>query len=166
MAIVSNCTYDAQHRLVRPSQLDISRAKIRLDLDTGGLPTFDRDRVHVFVVSDSGVTPGHARDRVNAKLQRFHDRAGAVLGYRGIAMHKTEGVNPLNHNTSILARSPTGERAPEVPHPVHAKRPENSLPTGMLLRPSCFHVPVQQRLLMTAAYHLASTIAADRSYPQ
>jgi hypothetical protein len=101
MAIVSNCTYDAQDRLVHPSQLDISRAKIRLDLDTGGFPTFDRDHVHVFVVSDSGVTPGHARDRVNVKLQRFFDRAGAVLGYRGIAMHKTEGVNPLNHNTSI-----------------------------------------------------------------
>ncbi|MFC9755179.1 hypothetical protein [Streptomyces sp. NPDC056921] len=101
MAIVSTCTYDLQGRLVHPDRLDISRARIRLDLDTGELPTFDRDRTHVFVVSDSGVTPEHAHERVNARLRRFLDRAEAVRGFRKIAMEKSQSANRLNHNTTI-----------------------------------------------------------------
>ncbi|MFD4946611.1 hypothetical protein ACFWNT_29730 [Streptomyces sp. NPDC058409] len=101
MAIVSTCTYDSQGRLVRPDRLDISRAKIRLDLDTGELPTFDRDHTHVFIVSDSGVTPEHAHERVSARLRRFFDRAEAVRGFRKIAMDKSQSTNRLNHNTTI-----------------------------------------------------------------
>ncbi|WP_406004611.1 hypothetical protein [Streptomyces sp. NBC_00987] len=101
MAVVSTCTYDSQGRLVRPDRLDIGRAKICLDLDTGESPTFDRDRTHVFVVSDSGVTPEHAHERVNERLRRFLDRAEAVRGFRKITMDKSQSANGLNHNTTI-----------------------------------------------------------------
>ncbi|MFD7661333.1 hypothetical protein [Streptomyces sp. NPDC059788] len=66
MAIVSTCTYDSRGKLVSPDALDISRAKIRLDLDTGEKPTFDRGHLHVYVVSDMGVTAEQARERVSA----------------------------------------------------------------------------------------------------
>ncbi|MFJ2420670.1 hypothetical protein [Streptomyces brevispora] len=124
MAKVSTCTYDSRERLVRPDALDISRAKIRLDLDTGEKPTFDRDHTHVFVVTASGVTPEHARQRVNAKLRQFFDRAEAVRGFRKIAMNERQGVTPCNGNTTISyeilyvvesdARSRS--RSPESPH--------------------------------------------------
>ncbi|KAB7839461.1 hypothetical protein [Streptomyces mobaraensis] len=101
MAIVSASTYDSRGQLVRPDTLDISRAKIRLDLDTGERPTFDRGHTHVFVVSDMGVTAEQARERVNARLSRFFDHAEAVRGFRKIAMEKSQSMNPLNRNTTI-----------------------------------------------------------------
>ncbi|MGW6602881.1 hypothetical protein [Streptomyces sp. NPDC055036] len=124
MAIVSTCTYNPQGQLVRPDRLDISRAKIRLDLDTGDSPTFDRDRTHVFVVSDSGVTAEHAHGRVNARLRRFFDRAEAVDGFREIAMDKSQSTNRLNHNTTIAyeilyvveSAKRSRSRSPESPH--------------------------------------------------
>ncbi|WP_328791448.1 hypothetical protein [Streptomyces sp. NBC_00273] len=51
MAVVGTCTYDSRGKLVHPETLDISRAKIRPDLDTGEKPTFDRGHTHVLVVS-------------------------------------------------------------------------------------------------------------------
>lgn len=101
MAIVSPCTYDSRGQLVRPGTLDISRAKIRLDLDTGEKPTFDRGHLHVFVVSDMGVTAEQARERVNSRLRRFFDRAEAVYGFRKITMEKSQSRNRLNLNTTI-----------------------------------------------------------------
>ncbi|WP_405814548.1 hypothetical protein OG241_08120 [Streptomyces sp. NBC_01390] len=101
MAVVSTCTYDSRGKLVRPDTLDISRAKIRLDLDTGEKPTFDRGRLHVFVVSDMGVTAEAARERVNSRLRRFFDRAEAVYGFRKITMKKSQSRNRLNLNTTI-----------------------------------------------------------------
>ena len=101
MAIVSVCTYDAQGRLVRPDLLDIGRAKIRLDLDTGGFPTFDPGRTHVFVVCASGITPAHAHERVGEKLRRFFERADAIPGFRKILVNRTAGTNRLNRNTTI-----------------------------------------------------------------
>ncbi|MEU7322482.1 hypothetical protein ABZ682_18255 [Streptomyces griseoviridis] len=101
MAVVSTCTYDSRGKLVRPDALDISRAKIRLDLDTGEKPTFDRGHLHVFVVSDMGVTAEQARERVKLRLRRFFDRAEAVYGFRKIAMMKSQSRNRLNLNTTI-----------------------------------------------------------------
>ncbi|PUB32523.1 hypothetical protein C8K30_1011049 [Promicromonospora sp. AC04] len=101
MAAVSACAYDARGRLIPPDPLDIGRAKIGLDLDLGGLPTFDSGYTHVFVVSASGVTPDHARERVREKLHRFFERAGAVHGFRKIGTCRTAGENPLNRNTTI-----------------------------------------------------------------
>ena len=101
MSIVSTCAYDARGRLVRPSQLDISRAKAGLDLDTGETLTFDRGHVHVHTVTASGLTAEHARDRVKAKLRRFFERAGLVAGYRKIAISRTEGVIHCNRNVTI-----------------------------------------------------------------
>lgn len=101
MAIVSACTYDARGRLVRPDRLDIGRAKISLDLDTGGFPTFDRGHTHVFVVTATGITPAHAHERVGEKLRRFFERAGTVTGFRKIVMSRTAGTNRLNRNTTI-----------------------------------------------------------------
>ncbi|MCJ0875667.1 hypothetical protein [Streptomyces sp. AP-93] len=101
MAIVSICTYDSQGKLVRPDVLDISRAKIRLDLDTGEKPTFDRGHTHVFVVSDMGITAEQARERVSMRLRRFFDRAEDVRGFRKIAMEKSQSKNRLNLNTTI-----------------------------------------------------------------
>ncbi|MFD7541266.1 MULTISPECIES: hypothetical protein [unclassified Streptomyces] len=101
MAIVSVCTYDSRGKLVRPDTLDVSRAKIRLDLDTGEKPTFDRGHVHVFVISDTGVTAEQARERVNARLHRFFDRAEAVHGFRKIMTAESRSKNRLNLNTTI-----------------------------------------------------------------
>ncbi|MEU0030703.1 hypothetical protein [Streptomyces sp. NPDC006335] len=101
MAVVSTCTYDSRGQLVRPDALDISRAKIRLDLDTGEKPTFDRGHTHVFVVSDMGITAEQARERVNARLLRFFDRAESVRGFRKITMEKSQSKNRLNLNTTI-----------------------------------------------------------------
>lgn len=101
MAIVSTCTYDSRGKLVRPDALDISRAKIRLDLDTGEKPTFEHGHTHVFVVSDMGVTAEQARERVNSRLRRFFDRAEAVRGFRKITMEKSQSKNRLNLNTTI-----------------------------------------------------------------
>lgn len=101
MAIVSICTYDSRGQLVRPNTLDISRAKIRLDLDTGESPTFDRGHTHVFVVSDMGVTAEQARERVSLRLHRFLDRAEAVRGFREITTKKSQSKNRLNLNTTI-----------------------------------------------------------------
>ncbi|NUQ96159.1 MAG: hypothetical protein HOY79_06200 [Streptomyces sp.] len=101
MAIVSACTYDPRGQLVRPDTLDISRAKIRLDLDTGEKPTFDLGHTHIFVVSDMGVTAEQARERVNVRLHRFFDRAEAVHGFRKITMTESQSKNRLNLNTTI-----------------------------------------------------------------
>ncbi|MFE6939621.1 hypothetical protein [Streptomyces chartreusis] len=101
MAVVSTCTYDSRGKLVRPDTLDISRAKIRLDLDTGEKPTFDRGHTHVFVVSGMGVTAEQARERVNLRLRRFFDRAEAVRGFHKITMKKSQSRNRLNLNTTI-----------------------------------------------------------------
>ncbi|MFJ1954440.1 hypothetical protein ACIOGT_24790 [Streptomyces microflavus] len=101
MAIVSTCAYDSRGQLVRPDMLDISRAKIRLDLDTGENPTFERGHTHVFVVSDMGVTAEQARERVNTRLRRFFDRAEAERGFRRIATKRRQSKNPLNLNTTI-----------------------------------------------------------------
>ncbi|MFF8918023.1 hypothetical protein ACF08M_33155 [Streptomyces sp. NPDC015032] len=48
-----------------------------------------------------GVTAEQARDRVNARLRRFFDRAEAVHGFREITMQKRQSKNPLNLNTTI-----------------------------------------------------------------
>ncbi|MFE7114092.1 hypothetical protein ACFU99_01525 [Streptomyces sp. NPDC057654] len=101
IATVSTCTYDSRGKLVRPDTLDISRAKIRLDLDTGEKPTFDSGHLHLFVVSGMGVTAEQARERVNTRLRRFFDRAEAVHGFRKIAMKGSRGKNPRNLNTTI-----------------------------------------------------------------
>ncbi|WP_371793076.1 hypothetical protein OG285_32620 [Streptomyces sp. NBC_01471] len=101
MAIVSTCTYDSRGRLVRPDPLDISRAKIRLDLDIGEKPTFERGHTHVFVVSDMGVTAEQARGRVGARLRQFFDRVEAVRGCHKITVQKRQSKNPLNLNTTI-----------------------------------------------------------------
>jgi hypothetical protein len=101
MAIVSTCTYDLRGQLVPPDTLDISRAKFRLDLDTGEQPTFERGHIHIFVVSDMGITADLARERVGAKLRRFFDQAEAVRGFHEIVMEKSQSRNPLNLNTTI-----------------------------------------------------------------
>ncbi|UJW28822.1 hypothetical protein L3Q67_26540 [Saccharothrix sp. AJ9571] len=101
MAIVSSCAYDAQGRFVRPDRLDIGRAKSSLDLDAGGIPTFDRDCVHVHAVTASGLTADHARQRVNRQLAQFFTRASDVTGYRKIAMSKTQGTTPCNGNVTV-----------------------------------------------------------------
>jgi hypothetical protein len=101
MAIVSACAYDAQGQLVRPGRREIGRAKISLDLESGGSPTFERGRVHVYTVTASGLTADHARERVNAQLERFFERAEDVTGYREIARNETQGVTPCNHNVTI-----------------------------------------------------------------
>ncbi|MEW1629654.1 hypothetical protein AB0387_19990 [Streptomyces sp. NPDC089173] len=101
MAIVSTCAYDSRGQLVRPDMLDISRAKIRLDLDTGENPTFERGHAHVFVVSDMGVTADLAHKRVGARLRRFFDRAEAVRGFHKITMQKCQSKNLFNLNTTI-----------------------------------------------------------------
>ncbi|MFK0154159.1 hypothetical protein ACIQVK_19060 [Streptomyces sp. NPDC090493] len=124
MAIVSTCTYDSRGMLVRPDMLAISRAKIRLDLDTGEKPTFDRGHLHVFVVSDMGVTAEQARERVSVRLGRFFDRAEAVRGFREITMKKSQSKNRLNLNTTISyeilyvveAAGRSRSRSPESPH--------------------------------------------------
>ncbi|MGI8306998.1 hypothetical protein [Saccharopolyspora hattusasensis] len=113
MAIVSTCTYDAQGRLVRPDRLDIGRAKIDLDLDTGGFPTFDRDHVHVHIVTASGVTADQARQRVNAQLARFFERVEEVTGYSKIAISKTQGVIPCNRNVTITCEILYAVEAPK-----------------------------------------------------
>ncbi|MFD4576732.1 hypothetical protein ACFWNK_30745 [Streptomyces sp. NPDC058417] len=101
MAVVSTCTYDLRGKLVCPDTLDINRAKIRLDLDTGEKPTFDRGHMHVFVVSGMGVTAEQARERVKLRLCRFFDRAEVVYGFRKITMKKSRSRNRLNLNTTI-----------------------------------------------------------------
>ncbi|NEA18978.1 hypothetical protein [Streptomyces halstedii] len=101
MAIVSACAYDSRGQLVRPDTFDISRAKIRLDLDTGERATFDRGHTHVFVVSDTGVTAQQAHERVNTRLRRFFDRAEAERGFRRIATKRRQSRNRLNLNTTI-----------------------------------------------------------------
>lgn len=63
MAVVGTRTYDSRGKLVHPETLDISRAKIRLDLDTGEKPTFDRGHTHVLVVSDMSTSTEQARER-------------------------------------------------------------------------------------------------------
>ncbi|MDX3020059.1 hypothetical protein [Streptomyces acidiscabies] len=124
MAVVSTCTYDSRGQLVRPDRLDISRAKIRLDLDTGERATFDLGHMHVFVVSGMGVTAEQARERVNARLRRFFDRAEAVYGFREITRKESRSRNRLNLNTTISYEilyvveadvRPRG-RTPESPH--------------------------------------------------
>lgn len=124
MAIVGPCTYDSRGQLVRPDALDISRAKIRLDLDTGEKATFDRGHTHVFVVSDIGITAEQAGERVNARLRRFFDRAEAVRGFREITMEKSQSKNRLNRNTTISyeihyvveAAERSRSRSPESPN--------------------------------------------------
>jgi hypothetical protein len=122
MAIVSTCTYDSRGKLVRPDTLDISRAKIRLDLDTGEKPTFDRGHTHVFVVSDMGITAEQARERVNSRLCRFFDRADAVRGFRKITMKKSQSKNRLNTTISyeilyiVEADERSRSRSPESPN--------------------------------------------------
>jgi hypothetical protein len=101
MVIVSTCAYDSRGQLVRPDMFDISRAKIRLDLDTGERATFDRGHTHVFVVSDMGITAEQARERVNLRLRRFFDRAEAVRGFVKIAVKESQSKNRLNLNTTI-----------------------------------------------------------------
>ncbi|MGW0897565.1 hypothetical protein ACWD0G_11300 [Streptomyces goshikiensis] len=124
MAIVSTCAYDSRGQLVRPDMLDISRAKIRLDLDTGEKPTFDRGHTHVFVISDMGITAEQARGRVNARLRRFFDRAEAVRGFHEITVKKSQSKNQLNLNTTISyeilyvveAGERSRSRSPESPN--------------------------------------------------
>ncbi|KOT51125.1 MULTISPECIES: hypothetical protein [Streptomyces] len=124
MAIVSTCTYDSRGKLVSPDALDISRAKIRLDLDTGRKPTFDHGYTHVFVISDMGITAEQARERVKSRLRRFFDRAATVRGFRKITMKESRSKNRLNLNTTIsyeiLYVVEAGERprrrSPESPH--------------------------------------------------
>ncbi|MDW6058063.1 hypothetical protein SAZ11_08170 [Streptomyces sp. FXJ1.4098] len=124
MAIVSTCTYDSRGKLVHPDTLDISRAKVRLDLDTGEKPTFDRGHTHVFVVSDMGITAEQACERVSARLLRFFDRAEAVRGFREITMKKSQSKNRLNLNTTISyeilyvveADGRSRSRSPESPN--------------------------------------------------
>ncbi|MEW1548401.1 hypothetical protein [Streptomyces tsukubensis] len=101
MAIVSTCVYDSRGQLVRPDVFEISRAKIRLDLDTGERATFDCGHTHVFVVSDMGITAEQARERVNTRLRRFFDRAEAVRGFRRITVKESQSKNLLNLNTTI-----------------------------------------------------------------
>ncbi|MYR60059.1 hypothetical protein GTY54_28790 [Streptomyces sp. SID625] len=129
MAIVSTCAYDSRGQLVRPDTFDISRAKIRLDLDTGERATFDCGYTHVFVVSDTGVTAEQARDRVNTRLRRFFDRAEAVRGFRKITMKKSQNKNRLNLNTTISyeilyvveADERSRSRSPESPNAGHQR---------------------------------------------
>lgn len=52
-------------------------------------------------MSDSGLTPEHARERVNARLRRFFERAEDVRGFRKITMDKSQSKNRLNLNTTI-----------------------------------------------------------------
>ncbi|MFJ5071682.1 hypothetical protein ACIQC7_35230 [Kitasatospora sp. NPDC088556] len=122
MAIVSTCAYDSRGQLVRPDPLDISRAKIRLDLDTGEKPTFDPGHTHVFVVSDMGITAEQACERVNTRLRRFFDRAEAVRGFRRITVKESRSTNRLNLNTTIsyeiLYVVEAGERARSRSHAV------------------------------------------------
>ncbi|MDX2547485.1 hypothetical protein ACOT81_38475 [Streptomyces sp. WI04-05B] len=124
MAVVSTSTYDSRGKLVPSDALDISRARIRLDLDTGEKPTFDRGHTHVFVVSDMGITAEQACERVNARLRRFFDRAEAVYGFRKITMKKSQSRNRINLNTTISyeilyvveADGRSGRRSPESPN--------------------------------------------------
>ncbi|MEV7870129.1 hypothetical protein AB0P17_29475 [Streptomyces sp. NPDC088124] len=101
MAIVSTCVYDSRGQLVRPDTLDVSRAKIRLDLDTGESATFDRGHTHIFVVSGMGITADQARERVSTRLRRFFDRAEAERGFRRIMTKRSQSKNRLNLNTTI-----------------------------------------------------------------
>ena len=100
MAIVAPCTYDVYGRLVRPDPLAIGRAKISLDLDSGGSPTFDRGGIHVHTVTASGLTAGHARRRATTQLAQFFARAEDTTGYRKIAMSRTQGTTPCNGNVT------------------------------------------------------------------
>jgi hypothetical protein len=100
MAIVTTCTYDMHGRLVGPDRLAIGRAKIGLDLDTGGSPTFDRGCVHVHTVTASGLTADHARQRADTQLAQFFARAEDLTGYRKLAMSQTQGTTPCNGNVT------------------------------------------------------------------
>ncbi|MDO4254348.1 MAG: hypothetical protein Q4C81_04260 [Kocuria sp.] len=101
MTVVSRCVYDAQGRLVRPSDSDVRRARFALDFDTGERPTFDRGSVHFYTMTTSGLTAGHARQRAKEMLARFFERAESVDGYRKIEMSRAQGVIPCNRNVSI-----------------------------------------------------------------
>lgn len=101
MTVVSTCVYDAQGRLVRPSDSDVRRARFALDFDTGERPTFDRGSVHFYTMTTSGLTAGHARQRTKEMLARFFERAESVDGYRKIEMSKTQGIIHCNRNVSI-----------------------------------------------------------------
>ncbi|QWF85717.1 hypothetical protein [Amycolatopsis sp. CA-230715] len=101
MAIVSSCTYDARGRLIQPDRLAIGHAKISFDLDTGGCPTFDRGRVHVHVMTASGLTAAQAHQRANVQLERFLERAEDVAGYREIVRKEIQGTTPCNGNTVV-----------------------------------------------------------------
>lgn len=101
MTIVSKCVYDAQGRLVRPSDGDVRRARFALDFDSGERPTFDRGSMHFYTMTTSGLTAGHASQRAKEMLERFFERAESVDGYRKIEMRKTQGIIHCNRNVSI-----------------------------------------------------------------
>ncbi|MFD8609460.1 hypothetical protein [Streptomyces sp. NPDC059631] len=113
MAIVSTCMYGSGEKLICPDVLDISRAKIRLDLDTGEKPTFDRGHTHVFVVSGMGIVAEQARERVHLRLRRFFDRAEVVHGSRKITKGKPEQepAQPQHHDFLRDARRRRSGRA-------------------------------------------------------
>ncbi|MFB7919286.1 hypothetical protein [Streptomyces sp. NPDC056061] len=64
-------------------------------------------------MTTSGRTADHARQRVNALLARFFERAEVVTGYRKIAMGGTEGVIPCNCNISITYEMLYAVEAPD-----------------------------------------------------
>lgn len=101
MAIVSPCVYDARGHLVEPDAMDLHNAKTLLYLDSGRVPTFDEGQVHFHIVSSSGVTPEHARQRVGQALRRFFEHAESMPGYRKVRVRRREGVNRVNLNTTI-----------------------------------------------------------------
>lgn len=124
MAIVSACVYDAQGRLARPAEIDINRARMRADFDTGESLTLDRGRVHLQTVTARGTTPEQARQRANQKLARFFDRVEPVIGYRKVSMTRTQGELAASGNHSVsyeivyAIELPTWERrrhSPESP---------------------------------------------------
>ena len=101
MAIVSSCVYDAQGRLLRPSEFDVNRARMVGDFETGEALTLDRGHLHVQTVTGRGRTPAEARQRANQKLARFFDRVESVNGYRKISMSRTQGELVASGNHAV-----------------------------------------------------------------
>ncbi|QXV57414.1 hypothetical protein CVV72_10710 [Amycolatopsis sp. TNS106] len=120
--------YDRKNQLIRPSQAAMCRARISLDLIGGATPTFDRDHVHVFVVTASGITVKQARQRAQAHMERFAARTDEITGYRRIATRRTQGRTLCNRNITITheilyaVELPAWARGRRTPAPSMATR--------------------------------------------
>ncbi|KUG54794.1 MULTISPECIES: hypothetical protein [Kocuria] len=96
MTIISPCRYNSAGQLLVPRRADIDAAADRaLDeaiFEDTSHATFDRGFYHRFVIDVIDASPDAARDRLDAKLERFIDMGSSKGRYRAIRRTPSTGT--------------------------------------------------------------------------